>query len=55
MLAETLKATGGDMVLQKEAIEAWRSGGSRMPRVLVMGDGSTNLPFLLDLNGMRSQ
>ncbi|MGF1513282.1 MAG: prohibitin family protein [Elainellaceae cyanobacterium] len=55
MLAETLKATGGDLVLQKEAIAAWRSGGSSMPRVLVMGDGSNSLPFLLDLNGMRSQ
>ncbi|MEO0409847.1 MAG: prohibitin family protein [Cyanobacteria bacterium P01_A01_bin.135] len=54
LLAETLRATGGDLVLQKEAIEAWRSGGSRMPRVLVMGDGSTELPFLLDLNSMRS-
>ena len=54
MLAETLRATGGDLVLQKEAIEAWRSGGARMPRVLVMGNGDTELPFLLDLNGMRS-
>ncbi|MGF1535620.1 MAG: prohibitin family protein [Elainellaceae cyanobacterium] len=53
MLAETLKATGGDLVLQKEAIEAWRSGGSNMPRVLVMGDGASGVPVLLDLNGMR--
>ena len=54
MLAETLKATGGNLVLEKEAIEAWRFGGSQMPRVLVMGDGKAELPFLLDLNGMRS-
>ena len=37
LLAETLKAEGGQLVLQKEAIQAWREGGSQMPKVLVMG------------------
>ncbi|MFM7381863.1 MAG: prohibitin family protein, partial [Microcystaceae cyanobacterium] len=36
LLAETLKAQGGQLVLQKEAIEAWREGGGQMPQVLVM-------------------
>ncbi|HEY9762686.1 MAG TPA: prohibitin family protein [Trichocoleus sp.] len=50
LLAETLKAPGGSLVLQKEAIEAWREGGAQMPKVLVMGrDGSTGLPFMLNL------
>ena len=31
LLAETLKAQGGKLVLQKEAIEAWRDGGAQMP------------------------
>ncbi|MEX6777403.1 prohibitin family protein, partial [Limnospira fusiformis] len=37
LLAETLKAQGGELVLQKEAIEAWRQGGSQMPKVLILG------------------
>jgi len=49
LLAETLKAQGGAMVLQKEAIEAWREGGAQMPKVLVMGGNSnSNIPFLLN-------
>ncbi|NJN30830.1 MAG: prohibitin family protein [Synechococcales cyanobacterium RM1_1_8] len=48
LLAETLKANGGQLVLQKEAIAAWRDGGSQMPKVLVMGkDGG--IPFLLNM------
>ena len=49
LLAETLKAQGGELVLQKEAIEAWREGGSQMPRVLVTGKDAGQVPFLFDL------
>ncbi|MEC4984652.1 MAG: prohibitin family protein [Oscillatoria sp. PMC 1068.18] len=50
LLAETLKAQGGKLVLQKEAIEAWRQGGSQMPKVLVMGgDSDATVPFLFNL------
>lgn len=50
LLAETLKAQGGELVLQKEAIEAWRQGGSQMPKVLVMsGDSNGSVPFLFNL------
>lgn len=50
LLAETLKATGGQLVLQKEAIQAWREGGAQMPKVLVMGkDGGGGVPFLFNL------
>lgn len=56
LLADTLKAEGGDLVLQKEAIAAWRSGGSQMPRVLVMGGNeSTGVPFLLNLSDLQKQ
>lgn len=51
LLAETLKAQGGKLVLEKEAIEAWKSGGSQMPKVLVMGEKSNgSVPFIFDLN-----
>lgn len=55
LLAETLKATGGELVLQKEAIAAWRNGGSQMPRVLIMGDEGTGggIPFLLNLSDFQ--
>ena len=49
LLAETLKAQGGRLVLEKEAIEAWREGGAQMPNVLVMGDKNSSVPFLFDL------
>lgn len=50
LLAETLKAPGGSLVLQKEAIESWRQGGAQMPKVLVMGsDRNAGLPFLFNL------
>lgn len=50
LLAETLKAQGGQLVLQKEAIEAWREGGAQMPKVLVMdGNSKSNVPFLFNL------
>ncbi|MEL7071581.1 MAG: prohibitin family protein [Cyanobacteria bacterium J06634_6] len=50
LIAETLKAQGGNMVLQKEAIEAWKAGGAQMPRVLVTGGGdSGGVPFIFNL------
>ncbi|MFB6277282.1 MAG: prohibitin family protein [Halothece sp.] len=53
LLAETLRAQGGSLVLQKEAIEAWRKGGSQMPRVLVMGgDNQSSVPFLFNLGDL---
>jgi regulator of protease activity HflC (stomatin/prohibitin superfamily) len=56
LLAETLKAQGGQLVLQKEAIEAWKSGGAQMPKVLVMGGGSQgNFPFILNLGKIPNQ
>lgn len=54
LLAETLKAEGGQLVLQKEAIQAWKEGGSQMPNVLVMGgDGQAGIPFLFNLGDMQ--
>jgi prohibitin 1 len=53
LLAETLKAQGGSLVLQKEAIEAWREGGAQMPRVLVTnGDSNNSVPFLFNINDL---
>jgi len=53
LLAETLRAQGGSLVLQKEAIEAWRQGGSQMPRVLVMGgENQSSIPFLFNLGDL---
>jgi regulator of protease activity HflC (stomatin/prohibitin superfamily) len=56
LLAETLKAQGGQLVLQKEAIEAWREGGAQMPQVLVMsGENHGAVPFLFNLGDMVKQ
>lgn len=56
LLAETLKAQGGELVLQKEAIEAWREGGAQMPKVLVMGGESKGgVPFLFNLGDLQQQ
>lgn len=55
LLAETLKAQGGDLVLQKEAIEAWRSGGAQMPKVLVMGSGSSRVPFIFNMSDIQEE
>ncbi|ARV63348.1 primosomal protein [Nostocales cyanobacterium HT-58-2] len=53
LLAETLKAQGGQLVLQKEAIEAWKSGGAQMPKVFIMGnDTRSSVPFLFNLGNM---
>jgi prohibitin 1 len=53
LLAETLRAQGGQLVLQKQAIEAWEKGGSQMPRVMVMGKDSTSQPpFIFNLNDL---
>jgi regulator of protease activity HflC (stomatin/prohibitin superfamily) len=50
LIAETLKAQGGSLVLQKEAIEAWRAGGAQMPRVLVTnGSDGASVPFIFNL------
>jgi len=55
LLAETLKAQGGQLVLQKEAIEAWRSGGAQMPKVLVTGENANgSVPFLFNLGNMQN-
>lgn len=54
LLAETLKAQGGQLVLQKEAIQAWKEGGSQMPKVLVMGKNSQDsMPFLFNLGDVQ--
>lgn len=56
LLAETLRAQGGQLVLQKEAIEAWRQGGAQMPKVLVMGgDSKSNVPFLFNLGNIQEE
>lgn len=55
LIAETLKAQGGELVLQKEAIEAWRDGGAQMPEVLVMGGESPGIPFLFNLKNMTDR
>lgn len=54
LLAETLKAQGGALVLQKEAIEAWREGGAPMPKVLVIGGNESGgaVPFLFNLGNL---
>ncbi|QDZ39347.1 prohibitin family protein [Euhalothece natronophila Z-M001] len=53
LLAETLRAQGGSLVLQKEAIEAWRQGGSQMPNVLILGgDNKSSVPFLFNLGDL---
>ncbi|MEM9088398.1 MAG: prohibitin family protein [Cyanobacteria bacterium P01_F01_bin.53] len=51
LIADTLKAQGGKLVLEKEAIEAWKSGGAQMPRVLVNSgsDGGGGVPFIFNL------
>jgi regulator of protease activity HflC (stomatin/prohibitin superfamily) len=54
LLAETLKAAGGQLVLQKEAIESWREGGAQMPKVLVMGKESAGIPFLFNLSDFQA-
>ncbi|MGP0129635.1 MAG: prohibitin family protein [cyanobacterium endosymbiont of Rhopalodia musculus] len=56
LLAETLKAQGGELVLQKEAIEAWKEGGAKMPNVLVMGsENKGSVPFLFNLGDLQNK
>jgi prohibitin 1 len=56
LLAETLKTQGGRLVLQKEAIEAWREGGAQMPKVLVMGgDSKGGVPFLFNVGDLTEE
>ncbi len=53
LLADTLRAQGGSLVLQKEAIEAWRQGGSQMPNVLILGgENQSSIPFLFNLGDL---
>ncbi len=53
LLADTLRAQGGSLVLQKEAIEAWRQGGAQMPNVLVLGgENKSSVPFLFNLGDL---
>jgi len=56
LLAATLKSKGGDLVLKKEAIAAWREGGAQMPKVLVINGESKggSIPFLFDLNDIET-
>ncbi|HIK36886.1 MAG TPA: prohibitin family protein [Geminocystis sp. M7585_C2015_104] len=55
LLAETLKAEGGELVLKKEAIEAWKEGGAQMPQVLVINGNNApgGLPFLFNLSDVQ--
>ncbi|BAQ62932.1 prohibitin [Geminocystis sp. NIES-3708] len=55
LLAETLSNQGGKLVLQKEAIEAWKEGGAQMPKVLVTNGGGNggNVPFLFNLSDLE--
>lgn len=53
--AKALKEQGGDLVLQKEAIEAWKSGGAQMPKVLVIGENGGSAPFLFNLDGLNNK
>jgi regulator of protease activity HflC (stomatin/prohibitin superfamily) len=56
LLAETLKAEGGELVLQRQAIDAWREGGSQMPKVLVIeGKSQSSVPFLFNLGDLQKQ
>lgn len=56
LLAETLKAQGGQLVLQKEAIEAWKDGGAQMPRVLVTGGGKgSSVPFIFNTADLAAE
>lgn len=54
LLADSLK-NGGPLVLQKQAIEAWKQGGSQMPNVLIVGGGKDGQaampPFIFNTNG----
>lgn len=55
LLAQTLKEQGGQLVLQKEAIEAWRTGGAQMPKVLVMDkDSNRSVPFLFNIGNIEA-
>jgi len=56
LLAETLRTQGGELVLQKEAIEAWKSGGAQMPQVLVLsGNNPPSVPFLFNLKDVAGK
>lgn len=53
LLAETLKAPGGDLVLKKEAIEAWKLGGAQVPKVLILkGNNGQDVPFIFNVDDL---
>lgn len=55
ILAESLDAPGGDRLLRREAIDAWKAGGSPMPKVLVLGgNGDSVPPFIFDLQALAT-
>ncbi|MGF1537841.1 MAG: prohibitin family protein [Elainellaceae cyanobacterium] len=47
--AESLRLQGGSLVIQEQAVQAWKEGGAQMPRVLVMGEGEGQPPFIFDV------
>lgn len=55
LLGASLDIPGGDRLLRREAIDAWRAGGSPMPKVLVLGgDGDDHpIPFIFDLSSLE--
>ncbi|MDR7897567.1 prohibitin family protein [Thermosynechococcus sp. JY1334] len=55
LLAETLNAPGGQLVLQKEAIEAWREGGAQVPQVIVINGQEGLPPFFLNWTGTAAK
>lgn len=55
LLGASLDIPGGDRLLRREAIDAWRAGGSPMPTVLVLGgEGKDHpIPFIFDLSSLE--
>ncbi len=54
LLAQTLKAPGGQLVLQKKAIETWKNSGAQMRKVLLIGkDSQSSVPFLFNVSNIQ--
>ena len=51
--AEALRLQGGTLVIEEQAVQAWREGGAQMPQVLVIGDAATQPPFIFNLPTAR--
>lgn len=47
--AEALRQQGGSLVIEEQAVQAWRQGGAQMPQVLVVGETGTQPPFIFNL------